>query len=104
MVVPESSHDRSCSKESPKNVPSTITIPESGWGVLESPCPKDWQGGRSQAIGNGGLPARLRNQGNDNADSEIGLVVTDFLVVKPLDNQQKLLVKGYPCPPTLLMK
>ena len=29
MVVPESSHDRSCSKESPKNVPSTITIPES---------------------------------------------------------------------------
>ena len=30
MVVPESSHDRSCSKESPKNVPSTITIPESG--------------------------------------------------------------------------
>ena len=30
MVVPESSHDRSCSKESPKNVPSAITIPESG--------------------------------------------------------------------------
>ena len=29
MVVPESSHDGSCSKESPKNVPSTITIPES---------------------------------------------------------------------------
>ena len=29
MVVPESSHDRSRSKESPKNVPSTITIPES---------------------------------------------------------------------------
>ena len=31
MVVPESSHDRSCSKESPKNVPSTITIPESAF-------------------------------------------------------------------------
>ena len=29
MVVPESSHDGSCSKESPKTVPPTITIPES---------------------------------------------------------------------------
>ena len=29
MVVPESSHDRSCSKESPKNVTSTISTPES---------------------------------------------------------------------------
>ena len=28
MVVPESSHDRSCSKESSQNVPSTITISE----------------------------------------------------------------------------
>ena len=29
MVVPESAHDRSCSKVPPKNVPSAITIPES---------------------------------------------------------------------------
>ena len=29
MVVPKSSHDRSCSKESSQNVPSTITISES---------------------------------------------------------------------------
>ena len=29
MLVPESSHDRSCSKESPKKLPSTITISES---------------------------------------------------------------------------
>ena len=29
MVVSESSHDRFCSEESPKNVPSTITIPVS---------------------------------------------------------------------------
>ena len=33
IVIPESSHDRSCLKKSPKNVPSTITIPESGLGV-----------------------------------------------------------------------
>ena len=31
MVVPKSSHDRSCSKESSQNVPSTITISESAF-------------------------------------------------------------------------
>ena len=36
MVVPESSHDRSCSKEPLKNVTSTITIPESEVKVMKA--------------------------------------------------------------------